>query len=338
MTTIWKISLEELIREHAFPGAVAAMANPMTVAPTPLAAATCGAPTAGAREQDFSSSGANKPPPVDLVISLPVFYVNILYFYYTRIQAQKANFGFGIGLSSDLLEFRATATNFNRIIYFTLTTSFGELQEALKCAAFCLFCQSAPFWCPASALSCNSSSYPRTSGDTSRTGEYEVSKRNEATLASGESVQRKETLKPVLLLYFPVSYLGSVGEGKIFKHLNSIKDGHFWIQIVIISVDIVLLLVCAFENIQYWQVRMVEPPPPDPTDLFPETFIVPDYEADTPRPERVVYVRDAGVQSRLDDEISSYDGQTEKNTRDDRRGRMYGGGSPHPKRSAAHHL
>ncbi|CAL1285515.1 unnamed protein product [Larinioides sclopetarius] len=140
-----------------------------------------------------------------------------------------------------------------------------------------------------------------------------------------------------VVLSISVSILASVGEGT-FKHLNVFKGWAFWIQIVIISVDIVLLLVCAFENIQYWQVRMVEPPPPDPTDLFPETFIVPDYEAETPRPERVVYVRDAGVQSRLDDEISSYDGQTEKRNRDDRRGRMYGGGSPHPKRSAAHHL
>ncbi|GIY89134.1 uncharacterized protein CEXT_704971 [Caerostris extrusa] len=116
-----------------------------------------------------------------------------------------------------------------------------------------------------------------------------------------------------VVISISVSILASVGEGT-FKHLNVFKGWAFWIQIVIISVDIVLLLVCAFENIQYWQVRMVEPPPPDPTDLFPETFIVPDYEADTPSPERVVYVRDAGVQSRLDDEISSYDGRPEKST------------------------
>ncbi|GFU98530.1 uncharacterized protein TNCV_3653611 [Trichonephila clavipes] len=105
-----------------------------------------------------------------------------------------------------------------------------------------------------------------------------------------------------VILSISVSILASAGEGT-FKHLNVFKGWAFWIQIVIISVDIVLLLVCAFENIQYWQVRMVEAPPPDPTDLFPETFIVPDYEAETPTPERVVYVRDAGVQSRLDEEV-----------------------------------
>lgn len=76
----------------------------------------------------------------------------------------------------------------------------------------------------------------------------------------------------------------------------------FLFQIVIISVDIVLLLVCAFENIQYWQLGMVEPPPPDPTDVYPETFVTPDYEIPTDLTgERIVYVKDASVQSELDD-------------------------------------
>ncbi|KFM58744.1 hypothetical protein X975_18746, partial [Stegodyphus mimosarum] len=103
-----------------------------------------------------------------------------------------------------------------------------------------------------------------------------------------------------VILSITVSILASVGEGR-FRQFNVFKGWAFWIQILIISVDIVLLLVCAFENIQYWQVRMVEPPPPDPTDLYPETFITPDYEIPTDlRSERIVYVKDASVQSQLD--------------------------------------
>lgn len=104
-----------------------------------------------------------------------------------------------------------------------------------------------------------------------------------------------------VVLSISVSILASVGEGR-FRQFNVFKGWAFWIQIVIISVDIVLLLVCAFENIQYWQIRMVEPAPPDPTDVYPETFITPDYEIPTDfSGERIVYVKDAGVQSELDD-------------------------------------
>lgn len=110
-----------------------------------------------------------------------------------------------------------------------------------------------------------------------------------------------------VVLSISVSILASVGEGR-FRQYNVFKGWAFWVQILIISVDIVLLLVCAFENIQYWQIRMIEPPPPDPTDDYPETFITPDYEIPTDlRGDRIVYVKDASVQSQLDgDDGDSY--------------------------------
>ncbi|XP_054716095.1 uncharacterized protein LOC129225650 [Uloborus diversus] len=164
-----------------------------------------------------------------------------------------------------------------------------------------------------------------------------------------------------VILSITVSILASVGEGNI-RQFNVFKGWAFWIQILIISVNIVLLLVCAFENIQYWQVRMIEPPPPDPTDQFPETFITPDYEIPTDfGGDRVVYVKDAGVQSQLD----GYDGENylqvpkpsyRSNDRTHKKSRSYeededdgydnkgatvitisGRGSPHPrKKNSAH--
>ncbi|XP_042911129.1 uncharacterized protein [Parasteatoda tepidariorum] len=98
-----------------------------------------------------------------------------------------------------------------------------------------------------------------------------------------------------VVIAISVSILASVGDGT-FRQFNVYKGWAFWIQIVIVSVDIVMLLVCAFENIQYWQIRMVEPPQPDPTDVYPETFISPDYET-FEEPRKVVYVKDASVQS-----------------------------------------
>ncbi|KAG8190659.1 hypothetical protein JTE90_001268 [Oedothorax gibbosus] len=87
----------------------------------------------------------------------------------------------------------------------------------------------------------------------------------------------------MVVMSISVCILASVGEGT-FKQYEVYKGWAFWIQIVIVSVDIVLLLVCAFENIQWWQMRMTEPPPPDPADLFPETFITPDYDMPPPSP------------------------------------------------------
>lgn len=103
-----------------------------------------------------------------------------------------------------------------------------------------------------------------------------------------------------VILSISVSILASVGEGR-YRQYTVLKGWAFWIQIIIISFDIVLLLVCAFENIQYWQQRMTEPPPRDPTDEFPETFVTPDYDLPPElKEEKIVYVKDASVQSQLD--------------------------------------
>lgn len=103
-----------------------------------------------------------------------------------------------------------------------------------------------------------------------------------------------------VILSISASILASVGEGR-YRQYTVLKGWAFWIQIIIISFDIVLLLVCAFENIQFWQQRMTEPPPRDPTDEFPETFVTPDYDLPPElREEKIVYVKDASVQSQLD--------------------------------------
>lgn len=89
----------------------------------------------------------------------------------------------------------------------------------------------------------------------------------------------KVTLAFILVVFaILTAVLCSIGENRYVDYVVE-KGWAFWIQIFILVVDIFLGLVCALENIQYWQQQTFEAATRDPEGEFSETYGNPTFES-----------------------------------------------------------
>ncbi|XP_067123481.1 uncharacterized protein [Centruroides vittatus] len=89
----------------------------------------------------------------------------------------------------------------------------------------------------------------------------------------------KVTLSFIIVIFaILTTVLASIGENRFVDYVVD-KGWAFWVQIFILVVDIFLGLVCALENIQYWQQQTFEAATRDPEGEFSETYGNPTFES-----------------------------------------------------------